>query len=86
MQEPSTPTGGETLARVERLVILQLAGTRRGCTRVQLVSALRGVGRQVIEDAIASLAAVGVVIATERSVCQSAALERLDRLGYIGVV
>jgi len=36
-----------------------------------------------VDDAIASLAAVGVVVVKGRSVRQSAALERIDRLGYI---
>jgi hypothetical protein len=85
MQEPSTPKGGETLARAERLVILQLAGAQRGRTREQLIRALRGVGRQVVDEAIVSLAAVGILTVTTRSVRQSSALERFDRLGFIEV-
>ena len=85
MQEPSTPTGGETLVRAERLVILQLAGAQDGRTRAQLIRALRGIGRQAVDEAVASLAAVGILIVTTRSVRQSSALERFDRLGFIEV-
>jgi hypothetical protein len=85
MQEPSTPKAGETLARAEHLVILQLAGAQRGRTQEQLIRALRGIGRQVVDEAIASLAAVGILIVTTRSVRQSSALERFDRLGFIEV-
>jgi hypothetical protein len=85
MQEPSTPKAGETLARAERLVILQLAGAQGGRSRDQLIHALRGVGRQAVDDAINSLAAVDILIVTTRSVRQSSALERFDRLGFIEV-
>jgi len=85
MQEPSTPTAGETLARAERLVILHVAGAQRGRSREQLIRALRGVGRQAVDEAVASLAAVGILIVTTRSVHQSSALERFDRLGFVGV-
>jgi hypothetical protein len=83
MHDPSTPKAGETLVRAERLVILQLAGAQRGRTREQLIRALRGIAQYVIDEAIASLAAVGVVVVTGRSVRQSRALERIDALGYI---
>ncbi|HST33199.1 MAG TPA: hypothetical protein VLJ80_06720 [Solirubrobacteraceae bacterium] len=85
MQEPSTPKAGETLARVERLVILHVAGAQRGRSREQLIRTLRGIERQRIEDAVASLAAVRIVLVNGRSVRQSSALERFDRLGFIEV-
>lgn len=85
MQEPSTPKGGETLARAERLVILQLAGVPRGRPREQLIRNLRRVGRQRVEQAIASLAAVGIVVVAGCSVRQSSALERFDSLDVIEV-
>ncbi len=85
MQEPSTPKAGETLARAERLVILHLAGAQGGRTREQLIRALRGIGRQAVDEAVASLAAVGILVVTARSVHQSSALERFDTLGFIEV-
>src|ERR1041385_5435989 len=71
-------------SRAEHLVVLQVAGVARGRTHEQVRRALRNLGAQRVDDAIASLAAVGVVIATKRSVRQSAALERIDRLDFIG--
>jgi hypothetical protein len=71
-------------SRAEHLVVLQVAGVAGGRTREQVRQALSRLGAQRVDDAIASLAAVGVVIATERSVRQSAALERIDRLDFIG--
>jgi len=85
MQEPSTPRGGETLVRAERLVILQLAGNPRGRPREQVIRNLRRVGQERVEQAIASLAAVGIIVSTGCSVRQSSALERFDALGYIEV-
>jgi len=85
MQEPNTPNGGETLARAERLVILQLAGIPRGRSREQLIRSLRRVGRGRVEQAIASLAAVGIVVIAGRFVRQSSALERFDALGFVEV-
>lgn len=82
MQEPSTPKGGKTLARAERLVILQLAGIPRGRSREQLIRILR---REPVDEAIASLAAVGIVVIAGRSVRQSPALERFDALDFIEV-
>ncbi len=85
MHEPCTPNSGKSLARVERLVILQVAGAQRGRTREQLIRALRRFGRERVDEAIASLAAVGIVVVSGRSVRQSSALERFDRLGFIEV-
>lgn len=82
MHDPSTPKGGETLARAERLVILQLAGIPRGRPREQLLRSLR---RERVEQAIASLAAVGIVVSTGHRVRQSSALERFEALGFIEV-
>jgi len=85
MQESSTPNSGETLARAERLVILQVAGARRGRSRDQLHRGLKAPVRERIDEAIASLAAVGIVIVTSRSVRQSPALARMDALDYITI-
>jgi hypothetical protein len=71
-------------SRAEHLVVLQVAGVARGRTREQVRQALSDLGRRRADDAIASLAAVGLVIVTKRSVRQSAALERIDLLDFIG--
>jgi hypothetical protein len=72
-------------SRAEHLVVLQVAGETLGRTRAQVRLALSDLGVQRVDDAIASLAAVGVVIATGRSVRQSKALERIDFLDFIGI-
>jgi hypothetical protein len=48
-------------------------------------SELSDLGRERVDDAIASLTAVGLVVVRGRSVHQSSALERIDFLGYITV-
>ncbi|HEX3909513.1 MAG TPA: hypothetical protein VHW67_02275 [Solirubrobacteraceae bacterium] len=42
------------------------------------------IGGERVDDAIASLVAVGVVVLSGRSVRQSSALERIDLLDLIG--
>ncbi|HUA75356.1 MAG TPA: hypothetical protein VL988_11410 [Solirubrobacteraceae bacterium] len=66
-------------------MILQVAGNPRGRPREQVIRNLRRVGRERVEQAIASLAAVGIVVVAGCSVRQSSALERFDALGYIEV-
>ncbi|HST34925.1 MAG TPA: hypothetical protein VLJ80_15550 [Solirubrobacteraceae bacterium] len=70
-------------SHAEHLVILQVAGEARGRTRGRIHDELSDLGAQRVDEAIASLAAVGVVVLTARSVRQSPALERIDALGYI---
>ncbi|HTZ85580.1 MAG TPA: hypothetical protein VMB05_02835 [Solirubrobacteraceae bacterium] len=65
-------------------MVLQVAGAARGRTREQVRRALRDLGAYRVDAAIDSLAAVGVVVVTKRSVRQSPALERIDRLDFIG--
>jgi hypothetical protein len=69
----------------EHLVVLTVAGVQRGRRRERIHSALSDLGRGRVDDAIASLATVGVVVATEHSVRQSAALERIDRLDFMAI-
>jgi hypothetical protein len=71
-------------SRAEHLVVLQVAGVERGRRREQLHRALSDLGGERVDDAIASLAAVGVVVLSGRSVRQSSALERIDLLDLIG--
>jgi hypothetical protein len=71
-------------SRAEHLVVLQVAGVARGRSREQLHGALSDIGGERVDDAIASLVAVGVVVLSGRSVRQSSALERIDLLDLIG--
>jgi hypothetical protein len=71
-------------SRAEHLVVLQVAGVARGRTREQVQRALSDLGAQRVDDAIASLAAVGVVVVKGRSVRQSSALARIDALDFVG--
>ncbi len=83
MHDGSKQDGCPLDSRAEHLVVLQVAGVARGRTREQVRRALSDLGMRRVDDAIASLAAVGVVVVAGRSLRQSAALERIDSLGYI---
>lgn len=69
----------------EHLVVLQVAGVARGRRRERIHGTLSDLDPGRIDDAIASLAAVGVVVVRGRSVHQSSALARIDALDFIGV-
>jgi hypothetical protein len=71
-------------ARTERLVVLQVAGRRRGRERERMYRALH-IDRERVDDAIASLTLAGVVAVKGQSVHQTAALRRVDCLGLIAV-
>ncbi len=85
MRNESKQDGGPLDSYAEHLVLLAVAGVARGRTRKQVRRELSDLGARRVDDAIASLAAVGVVIATKHSVRQSPALERMDALDYITV-
>jgi hypothetical protein len=72
-------------ARTERLVVLQVAGRRRGRERERMYRALRNIDRNHVDDAIGSLTLAGVVAVKGQSVHQTAALRRVDCLGMIAV-
>lgn len=72
-------------AQTEHLVVLIVAGARRGRSRERIHRDLSDIGRERVEAAIASLAGVGLLVERGRSVIQSAALARLDWLSMIGV-
>jgi hypothetical protein len=72
-------------AQAEHLIVLLVVGEQRGRSRERIHRDLDDVGRDRVEDAIASLAAVGVVVAGECSVHRSLALARIDWLSMIGV-
>lgn len=69
----------------EHLVILQVAGVKRGRQRERICRVLADLGVERVDRAIASLAAVGLVDVRGRSIHQSSALERMDLLGYITI-
>jgi hypothetical protein len=85
MHCPSKQDGCQIDSYAEHLVVLQVAGEKRGRRRERIRSELSDLGRERVDDAIASLAAVGLVSVRGRSVHQSSALERIDFLGYITV-
>jgi hypothetical protein len=69
----------------ERLVTIELLGRPRGRDRDRLYRALHELGRETIDEAIASLEAAGVLVTTGRTVKASGALARLERLNLIGL-
>jgi hypothetical protein len=85
MHGASKQGGCQIDSYAEHLVVLTVAGVERGRTREQVYRTLSDVDRERLDDAIDSLAAVGVVVVKGRSVHQSRALERIDRLDMIGV-
>jgi hypothetical protein len=85
MQAKSKQDGAPLDVRVERLVVLQVAGVFYGRSREQVQGALNDIGARRVNAAIKSLEAVGVVIVNGRTIRQSRALARIDQLGYIGV-
>jgi hypothetical protein len=83
MRNQSKQDGCPLDSYAEHLVVLQVAGEKRGRRRKRIRSELSDLGRERVDDAIASLTAVGLVVVRGRSVHQSSALERIDFLGYI---
>jgi hypothetical protein len=78
MHGESKQDEGPSDRRVERLVLLQVAGRRWGERRERLYRTLRHIEPAVLDAAIDSLEAAGVVIAKGRSVHQTPALKRID--------
>lgn len=85
MHGESKQDGCQIDSYAEHLVILEVAGVKRGRPRERIHSVLADVGADRIDSAIASLSAVGLVVVRGRSVHQSSALERMDALGYITI-
>ncbi|HST32715.1 MAG TPA: hypothetical protein VLJ80_04240 [Solirubrobacteraceae bacterium] len=71
--------------RAQRLVVLQVAGVKYGRSREQLQGTLSDLGAWRVNKAIKSLEAVGVVVVNGRTIRQSRALARIDKLGLIGL-
>jgi hypothetical protein len=72
-------------AWTEHLVVLQVAGVFYGRSRQQVQGALNDLGAGQVNAAIKSLEAVGVVVINGRTIRQSRALARIDKLGFIEV-
>jgi hypothetical protein len=85
MHDASKQGGGQIDSYAEHLVILQVSGVKRGRPRERICRVLADLGVERIDSAIASLAAVGLVVVKGRSIHQSDALERMDLLGYITI-
>jgi hypothetical protein len=85
MHGESKQDDGPSDPRVERLVLLQVAGKRWGERRERLYRTLRHIEPAALDAAIDSLQAAGVVIVKGRSVPQTRALKRIDDLRVICV-
>jgi hypothetical protein len=85
MHDESKQDQGELDAHAEHLLVLDVAGVRRGRERERIYHTLHGLEPSRIDAAIESLRRVGVVLVKGQSVHQSPALERIDRLDMIGV-
>jgi hypothetical protein len=69
----------------ERLVLLAVLARRGGYPRVRLPADLEGIDPELLERAITSLEASGLLCATRTRLRCSAALKRLDELNMICV-
>jgi hypothetical protein len=85
MHGKSKQGGGQIDSRVERVVVLQVAGVFYGRSREQIYGALNDLNSRRVNEAIKSLEAVGLVVVNGRTVRQSRALARVNQLGLIGV-
>lgn len=85
MHDPSKQDGCQIDSHAEHLVVLMVAGVKRGRRRERIHSTLSDLDRSRVDDAIASLEAVGLVVVKGRSVHQSSALERIDALDFLAI-
>jgi DNA-binding HxlR family transcriptional regulator len=71
MHRQSKQDGEPTDAWVQKLVVLQVAGVRRGRERTRIHRALRDITPAVVDTAINSLEQAGVVIkrSTRQALC-----------------
>lgn len=83
MHGPSKQDAGHIDVLTEKLVVLQVAGVKRGRERVRMYRALRNSPQPSVDAAIESLQSAGVVVVKGKSIHQSAALRRIDRLDLI---
>jgi hypothetical protein len=85
MHGPSKQGSDEIDSHAEHLVVLTVAGVKRGRRRDQVYRTLSDLDRGRLDDAIDSLAAAGVVVVKGCSVHQSPALERIDQLDFLAI-
>jgi hypothetical protein len=85
MHGESKQDDGPSDRRVERLVLLQVAGRRWGERRERMYRALGHIEPSRIDRAIEGLEAAGVVVSKGRAVHQTAALRRIDELRVLAV-
>lgn len=85
MHGSSKQDGCQIDSHAEHLVVLTVAGVERGRRREQVYRTLGNLDRGRIDDAIASLEKVGLVVVKGRSVHQSSALERIDALDFLAI-
>lgn len=74
MHDESKQGGSQIDSYAEHLVVLTVAGVERGRRREQVYRTLGDLDRSRVDDAIARLEAVGLVVVKGRSVHQSSAL------------
>lgn len=85
MHQASNQDADDIDDRTERRIVIQVVGLTRGRERARMYKALRDLQQQSIDTATESLQTAGVVIVKGKSVHQSAALQRIDRLDLIGI-
>jgi hypothetical protein len=85
MHHESKQGGCQIDSYAEHLVVLTVAGVKRGRTREQVYRTLSDLDRGRVDGAIDSLAAVGLVVVRGHSVRQSSALERIDALDFLAI-
>ena len=85
MHHESKQGGCQIDSHAEHLVVLTVAGVKRGRTREQVYRTLSDVDRGRLDNVIDSLAAAGVLVVKGRSVRQSSALERIDALDFLAI-
>jgi hypothetical protein len=68
MHDESKQDGSQIDSHAEHLVVLTVAGVERGRRREQVYRTLSNLDRRRVDDAIASLEAVGLVVVNGRSV------------------
>lgn len=85
MQTASKQDAGMIDRTTERLVVFEVAGRARGRERARMYRTLSHIEPLVIDAAVGSLEAVGVVSSRGATVHQTAALLRIDALGVICV-
>jgi hypothetical protein len=70
-------------SETERLVVLAVVEGEGGCSRTALLADLADVAPDLVELAIASLERAGLLEVTRTRLRPSAALRRVDDLGFI---